>query len=90
MHLKSTGNFISEIYTVLKFKDDEGFKDNYISLKQVLLKSRSSNKEGEAGFHQFKFIDLTSTTPEDSNLSFFRMYKFKNKMWFLRRSCIKW
>ena len=82
MHLKSTGNFISEIYTVLKFKDDEGFKDNYISLKQVLLKSRSSNKEGEAGFHQFKFIDLTSTTPEDSNLSFSECTSLKTKCGF--------
>lgn len=54
------GTYVQEFELDLYFDNDDLFKDNFLSLKEVFLRSRSQNGSGDTGVYDFLFVNRTT------------------------------
>lgn len=58
--LKHDNTYVQEFELDIYFDNDELFKDNFLSLKEVFLRSRAQNGAGDTGVYEFLFVNRTN------------------------------
>ncbi len=60
---------IEHVNLYLRYSDMEDFTENYLNLKQLLLKLKEEDLSNVTGSHTYKFVDLTKSKPNTTDLT---------------------
>lgn len=69
LHIQNTGSFLTKVYTILSFKDEDDFLNGFLLAKRSMVKARLKSVNKETGTHNYKFVDKSAPYPELTELS---------------------
>lgn len=64
-----TATELRNVNFYFKFKDDKEFQDNFLNFKRILKKTKEQDGKNITGSHNYYFVDVTKTNPEDHSLT---------------------